>query len=79
MTKIEKAVVWFLSGLIFLGLGYAWRMHQEKQWVNREIAEIREVLRESEIALAEHEKVLRGYKILVTQMEVDRQREKRGK
>lgn len=82
MTKTEKVVMWLFSGIIFVSIGYAWRMYQEKQWVQAEISEIRQILFESETMLEEHKTVLRGYKILVTKMEVDRQqraRRERGK
>lgn len=70
--KIEKIFRVFLILLIGVGLGYGWRMQQEKLWLNTEVVEMRQILNENNQALEEHERYLRAYKALIIRIQKER-------
>lgn len=70
--KIEKVFRVFVILLIGVGLGYALRMNHEKQWLNAEVVEMRQILNENNQALEEHERYLRAYKALIIKIQRER-------
>lgn len=67
--KIRKMFRVFVILLIGVGLGYSWRMFQEKQWLNQEVVEMRQILNENNQALEEHERYLRAYRALIIKIQ----------
>lgn len=70
--KIEKIFRIFVILLIGVGLGYSWRMSQERLWLNHEVVEMRQILNENNQSLEEHERYLRAYKALIIRIQKER-------